>query len=281
VPRPPALGLSRVQVLPRYALVAVLLALVLFPFYWMVVSSIKSPPEILRVPPTFVPRSFTVTHYVTLFGYSDYPRFLRNSVLVALLTMAVTVTLSTLAAYAIYRVAFPGRQAIFRIILVTYVFPGVLLLVPLFRLMAAVRLLNTLAALVVVNVTFAAPFGVWLLQAFFRAIPGELEEAAALDGAGRLRTLVQVILPLALPGLATVAIYAFITAWTEFMFASVLITEDARRTLPVGLAGIIGQYQVDWGLLNAGAVVMTLPVLAFFALAGRTFVEGLTQGATQ
>lgn len=252
-----------------------------FPFYWMLVSSFKTPPEIIRIPPTLIPKSFTLAHYVNLFAYSDYPRYLRNSVAVALATMALTVGLAAPAAYAIYRLRLPGRDQILWAILAAYIFPGTLLLVPLYRLLSVFRLVNTLTALVVVNVTFAAPFAVWLLRAFFQTIPEELEEAAAIDGAGRIRTMLRIIIPLSLPGLATVAIYAFITSWTEFVFSSILINEDARRTLPVGLAGIIGQYQVDWGQLTAGAVVTTLPVLIFFALVGRWFVEGLTQGAAR
>jgi multiple sugar transport system permease protein len=136
-------------------------------------------------------------------------------------------------------------------------------------------------ALIVINVTFAAPFAVWMLQAFFRTIPQELEEAAALDGASRMKIILRILLPLAAPGVASVAVFAFIMSWTEYMFASVLIISDANRTLPVGLAGIIGQYQIDWGLLLAGATLTTIPVLILFALVGRYFVEGLTAGAVR
>jgi multiple sugar transport system permease protein len=187
--------------------------------------------------------------------------------------------LSTLAAYGLYRLRLPGRTLLFRVILVTYAFPGVLLLIPLYGMLSSLHLIDRLVALVVVNVTFTAPFAVWMLQAFFSTIPDELEEAAALDGANRLQILVRVVLPLAAPGVASVAIFAFITSWTEYMFASVLILSDANRTVPVGLAGIIGQYQVDWGLLLAGATLTMLPVLILFGFVGRNFIEGLTAGA--
>ena len=133
----------------------------------------------------------------------------------------------------------------------------------------------------IVNVTFAAPFAVWMLQAFFRTIPLELEEAATLDGATRLQVLLKIMLPLSAPGIASIAIFAFIMSWTEYMFASVLIVSEASRTLPVGLAGIIGQYQIDWGLLLAGATLTTLPVIVLFSFVGRHFVEGLTTGAVK
>ena len=255
--------------------------LVFAPFYWIFSASVKSPQEIISRTPTWFPQTFTFEHYNKLLRSSDYPTYLRNSVVVALWTMSITVVLSTLAAYGLYRIKFPGRQAIFRIILVTYAFPGVLLLIPLYSFMSTIGLIDRLAALVIVNVTFAAPFAVWMLQAFFRTIPADLEEAARLDGATLLQILLKIILPLSAPGVASIAIFAFIMSWTEYMFASILVNSEASRTLPVGLAGIIGQYQIDWGLLLAGATLTTLPVILLFSLVGRHFVEGLTTGAVK
>ncbi len=261
--------------------VAVLLLIVIAPFYWIFSSSIKAPQEIIAREPTMIPQSFTMQHYDKLLGSSDFPTYLLNSIIVAALTMTITVLLSTSASYGLYRVRFPGRDMLFKVILITYVFPGILVLVPLYDMLTKIGLVDSRWALVVINVTFAAPFAVWMLQAFFKSVPYELEEAAALDGAGRLRILLRIVLPLTVPGIASIAIYAFITSWTEYMFASILIISDANRTLPVGLAGIIGQYQVDWGLLLAGATVTTLPVLLLFGLVGRSFVEGLTAGAVK
>lgn len=261
--------------------VVILLVLVVAPFYWIFAGSFKTPQEILSPQPTFFPQTLTLQHYDKLLASSDFPRYLLNSTLVAVLTMLLTVTLSVMAAYALYRLEFPGRRFLTRIVLATYIFPGILLLIPLYGMMTQLRLVDTIWALVVINVTFAAPFAVWMLQAFFQGVPYEVEEAAALDGAGRITVILRIFLPLTAPGIASIAIYAFITSWTEYMFASVLILSDANRTLPVGLAGIIGQYQVDWGLLLAGATVTTLPVLILFSLVGRNFIEGLTAGATK
>ncbi|MDY0094797.1 MAG: carbohydrate ABC transporter permease [Candidatus Vecturithrix sp.] len=258
-----------------------LLLLVFAPFYWIFSASIKSPQEIIHRVPTLFPHSFTLQHYDKLLRSSDYPTYLWNSLLVAVGTMAITVVLATLAAYGLYRIKFPGRQVIFRIILVTYAFPGVLLLIPMYSVMSAVGLIDRLAALIIVNVTFAAPFAVWMLQAFFRTIPIDLEEAARLDGATLLQILLKIMLPLSAPGIASIAIFAFIMSWTEYMFASILVNSEASRTLPVGLAGIIGQYQIDWGLLLAGATLTTLPVILLFSFVGRHFVEGLTAGAVK
>lgn len=272
---------SWLQRLALGAAVLLLLFVVVAPFYYVVTSSIKSPQEVIARAPTLIPHSFTWQHYTKLFRSSAFPTYLVNSILVAVASMTICVVLSTLAAYGLYRLRLPGHQFLFRIILVTYAFPGVLLLIPLYGMLSTLGLIDSRLALVVVNVTFSAPFAVWMLQAFFSTIPLELEEAAALDGASRLTALLRVVLPLAAPGLASVAIFAFITAWTEYMFASVLIISDANRTVPVGLAGIIGQYQVDWGLLLAGATMTMLPVLILFSLVGRNFVEGLTAGAVK
>ena len=261
--------------------VIILMVIVLAPFYWIFSSSVKAPQEIIAQVPTLFPQSFTLEHYDHLLKSSAFPTYLVNSTIVALLTMSLTIGLSVPAAYGLYRLRFPGSDALFRVILVTYAFPGILLLVPLYEMLSSVGLIDTRWALVIVNVTFAAPFAVWMLQAFFRSVPYELEEAAALDGASRLRIMLRIMLPLTAPGIASIAIYAFITSWTEYMFASILIISDANRTVPVGLAGIIGQYQVDWGLLLAGATVTTLPVLLLFSLVGRNFIDGLTAGAVK
>jgi multiple sugar transport system permease protein len=267
--------------LPLGLSIVILMILILAPFYWIFSSSVKVSAEIIARTPTLFPQTLTTEHYSKLFNDSPFPTFLRNSLLVAAGTMVITVILSTLAAYGLYRMRFPGRKMLFRIILITYAFPGVLLLVPMYQMMSALGLVDRLLALVIVDVTLASPFAVWMLQAFFRTIPQELEEAAALDGATRLGIIVRIMLPLAAPGVASIAIFAFITSWTEYIFASILIISEANRTVPVGLAGIIGQYQVDWGLLLAGATVTTLPVLVLFGLVGRNFVEGLTAGAVR
>ena len=158
-----------------------------------------------------------------------------------------------------------------------FAFPGVLLLIPLYGMMSRLGLIDTLPALIIINVTFAAPFSVWMMRAFFSAIPVDIENAAALDGANRLQILLRIMAPLAAPGIASIAIFAFITSWTEYMFASVMVLSDGNYTLPVGLAGIIGQYQIDWGLLLAGATVTAIPVVILFAFMVITNALGITK----
>ncbi len=265
----------------RYTLVGLTMFLIIAPFYWIYSSSVKESTEIVSLSPTIFPETLTLTHYANLLSSSDYPIYLTNSVVVSVSTMAITVVLATSAAYGLYRLPFPGSKTLYRMILLAYIFPGSLLLIPLYVMLSSLNLLDTQLALIIINVTFAAPFSVWLLKAFFASIPFELEEAASLDGASWLQTLLRVVLPLASPGVASVAIFAFITSWTEYMFASILIISDANRTLPVGLAGIIGQYVIDWGLLLAGAGATTLPIILLFVLIGRYFVQGLLEGGVK
>lgn len=258
-----------------------LAVLVLAPFWFIATGSIKAPQEIIARVPTLVPQSFTLRHFDKLLGASDYPRYLGNSLLVGLGSTVITVLLSVLAAYGFYRLRFPGRDLLFRAVLVAYAFPGILILIPLYGMMSQAGLIDTPVALVIVNVTFAAPFAIWMMRSFFASIPAELEEAALIDGASRLAILLRIMVPLAAPGIASVAIFAFIASWTEYLFASVLILSDANRTLPVGFAGIIGQYQIDWGLLLAGATLATVPVVILFGIVGRWFIAGLTAGAVK
>ncbi len=260
---------------------AAIALLVLLPFWWVASSAFKLPQEIIARRPTMIPESFTLQHFEKLLAASDFPTYLLNSVIVSLASMAITVVLALLAAYAFFRITFRGRDALYRLILVAYAFPGIVVLIPLYMLFAQVGLINTPAALVIVNVTFALPFAIWMMRSFLASVPTELEEAAAIDGAGPLTVLLRIMVPLVAPGIASVAIFAFVASWTEYLFASVLILSDANRTIPVGFAGIIGQYQIDWGLMLAGATLAVLPVVALFAFVGRWFIAGLTEGAVK
>lgn len=260
------------------ALVALVIGL---PFWWVATGSIKLPREIISRVPTMVPHSFTLQHFDKLLKSTDFPAYLVNSLAVALFTTAVTVALALPAAYAFFRMEFPGRAALYRLILVAYAFPTVVVLIPIYGLFAQLGLIDTRTSLVVVNVAFALPFSIWMMRSFLASVPREIEEAAVIDGAPARVILLRILAPLIAPGIASVAIFTFIVSWTEYLFASVLIVSDARRTIPVGFAGIIGQYQIDWGLLLAGATLATIPVVILFAFVGRWFVAGLTEGAVK
>ncbi len=263
------------------AALALLAALIALPFWWVVSGSIKAPAEIIARTPTMIPQSFTLQHYVKLLAASDYPTYMANSLIVATLSTVITLTLAIPAGYAFFRMAFRGREAIYRGVLLAYAFPSIVVLIPLFGIFVRLGLIDSLAALVIVNVAFALPFAIWMLRSFFSSIPPEIEEAARLDGGPPFTILRRIMIPLIAPGIASVGIFAFVTAWTEYVFASVMILSDDRRTVPVGFSGIIGQYQIDWGLLLAGASLSILPVVILFAFVGRWFVAGLTEGAVK
>ena len=250
-----------------------------FRFFWIITSSFKSPEEIIATSTTIIPRSFTLEHYNKILFNSDFFIYLKNSLIVSFSSMIISIILSVSAAYGLHKLKFYGNKFVEYSLLVTYAFPGVILLVPIYLLFAKVNLLNSYFALIVVNVLFATPFAVWMLKAFFKLIPKEIEEAAYIDGASRYIVISRIIVPLAAPGIASVAIFCFIISWTEYLFASILISGDNLKTLPVGLAGIVGQYQIDWGFLLSGAVLASLPVIILFLFIGKYFVSGLTEGA--
>ncbi len=250
-----------------------------FPFFWIITSSFKVPEEIIATSTTIIPRSFTLEHYNKILFNSDFFIYLKNSLIVSFSSMIISIILSVSAAYGLHKLKFFGNKFVEYSLLVTYAFPGVILLVPIYLLFAKINLLNSYFALIIVNVLFATPFAVWMLKAFFKLIPNEIEEAAYIDGASRFNIIFKIIIPLAAPGIASVAIFCFIISWTEYLFASILISGDNLKTLPVGLAGIVGQYQIDWGFLLSGAVLASLPVIILFLFIGKYFVSGLTEGA--
>ena len=252
-----------------------------FPFFWIITSSFKSPEEIIATSTTIIPRSFTLEHYNKILFNSDFFIYLKNSLIVSFSSMIISIILSVSAAYGLHKLKFYGNKFVEYSLLVTYAFPGVILLVPIYLLFAKVNLLNSYFSLIIVNVLFATPFAVWMLKAFFKLIPNEIEEAAYIDGASRYVVISRIIVPLAAPGIASVAIFCFIISWTEYLFASILISGDDLKTLPVGLAGIVGQYQIDWGFLLSGAVLASLPVILLFVFIGKYFVSGLTEGAVK
>jgi multiple sugar transport system permease protein len=263
----------------RYAVVVVVLGIVIVPFLWVFLASFRPNSELIQQGIGINFDTLTLDNYRNLQQAAQYFTYLTNSAIVAITSMVISITLALLAAYSVYRTRYPGRRPLYLALIITYVFPGVVLLIPLYQLMGKVGLIDSLLSLVIVNVTFTAPFSVWLMRGFFGAIPAGIEEAAAIDGAGRMRILFSIVLPLTAPGIAAAAIFSFVWSWTEYMFASAFIVDEGKKTLPVGLGAFIQQYNIDWGILTAAAVATAVPVIVIFAFIGRYFVEGLTAGA--
>jgi ABC-type glycerol-3-phosphate transport system permease component len=265
----------------KYLSVVLLSAVVFLPLYWIFINSFKTTPELTSATPTFFPRTFTLEHYRNLFIQVGFWRYFLNSTYVALASTLITVVLGSLAAYSIYRCRYPAREALFALFLSIYVFPRVLLLIPLFVIFSRLNLVDTLAALVILNVTTTAPFSVWTLRAFFTTVPLELEEAALVDGANRVQVLFRIFFPVVAPGIAALALSSFLLSWTEYLFASAFIMSNELKTIPVGMGLFLDQYFIDWGLLMSSSVIVAIPPIILFALVGRYYVKGLSAGAVK
>jgi len=268
-----AIGAPRAHPL-AYAVLGLGLVVVMSPFIWMALSSVKGEGEIRRVPPTWWPQEPTLDNFTELFARLDFPQFFTNSTVVAIAVTLGNLLFSSLLGYVLAKFEFAGKKVLFRLVLGTLMIPGMVTLVPLFVLVANMGLVNTYAGLILPFL--AAPFGVFLMRQFFLGIPDELIDAARVDGASELRIFAQVVVPLAKPAFATLAILTFLGSWNNFLWPLVVATTEDKYTLPVALALYsTGQNQTDYGLLLAGAVVVVVPVLVVFLLLQRYFVQGV------
>jgi ABC-type glycerol-3-phosphate transport system permease component len=266
---------------PAWTLVTiVLIAAILFPLYWVAIASFTADSQ-LFAEPALVPRALVLDHYRALFGEREFWTPVRNSLVVAGATTALCLVLGAICAYALARLRFPGKAPLLALVLAVSMFPQVSIVSPLYLLLRELRLLNTYPGLVLPYVTFAMPLTIWLLVGFFRQLPPELEEAGLMDGAGRFRTLYEIILPLSWPGLATAGILTFLYSWNEFLFALSFTLGPERHTVPVAITLFRGQYQVPWGQILAAAMVATVPVAALALAAQRRIISGLTSGAVK
>ena len=220
-------------------------------------------------------------HYKDVFYDSNYTTFLENSLKVGIASTLLTLILSIGAAYSLSWLRFRGKTLFSLGILLVYLFPGVLLIIPLFRVMAKLALYDDIRSVMLVHVILALPFGIWTLRSFFDGVPVELEDAARIDGANRLRVLVQIFMPLVTPGIATVAIFAFVVSWNDYLFPVILLSSPDNQTIPVGIAGWTSAYSINWGQVSAASIMTVVPVVLFFALVGRFFVQGLAAGAVK
>jgi ABC-type glycerol-3-phosphate transport system permease component len=248
------------------------------PFFWQLLTSVKLDADLLALPP-ILPRRFTLDHYRAVLGESVLPRALLNSFAIAALTTLAALSLSVLGGYALARLPVPGKGALLLGIIASTALPQIATVSPLYLLLRALELRDTWAAVVLAHTSFALPLMLWLLTGFIREIPGEVEEAASLDGASRLGVVRWIILPLVAPGLASGALLTFLFSWNEFLFAYTFTATEASRTVPVALALFPGVYEVPWGDIAAASILASLPPIAIVVGLQRFLVRGLLAGS--
>jgi multiple sugar transport system permease protein len=252
---------------------------VAFPLLWMVITSVKPQSELFQIPPRFLPGSVTFEHYRVLLAETPFPHYFLNSILLSVGTTGIVLVAGTLGAYSLVRFSYPGREALATLVLFTYLLPSVVLLIPLYLLMVRAGLANTLASLMVADTSFALPYALWLLRSFMRGIPVDLESAALIDGSGRLGAFVDIILPQALPGIISTALFTFILAWNDYLYALVLVNSDAARPLATGVMNmLITSFNIEWSLLMAASVMMSLPLILIFAFLQSYLTSGFGAG---
>jgi len=250
------------------------------PLYWIVVTSIKPNLLIYREPQLF-PSQVTLDHFAFVLGKTPFLQYIRNSVSVTLVTTSLAMIIGTLAAYAIVRLSFAGRRWVARSVVVTYLVPGSLLFIPMFQVIYSIGLIDNIVGLMLTYLTFTVPFATWMMIAYFRSIPSELDDAALVDGCSRLQALIWIMVPIALPALAVVALFAFTLSWNEFLYALVFIGSDSQKTLTVGLIGLVRGDTFPWGPMMAASLLGALPPTVVYLVSQRWVVSGLAAGGVK
>lgn len=263
-----------------FALSLLLGLIILLPFFWMVSVSLKPATEPFAIPARLWPQDPTIENYVTAFR-PEFRTYFLNSLIVSLSTVVITVSLALMAAYVFTRSRFRLLSVIMGLVILAQMFPASAIIIPIYKLMRSVDLLNTYTSLILAYVTVTLPVAIWMLRGFMSYLPLTLEEAAAIDGAGPLRTFIEIIVPLCRPGIVATAVFVLIVTWQEFLFALSFTSTKEMRTLPVGVNDFIGQYGIRYGELMASSVLISLPVILVFFVLQRQFVAGLTAGAVK
>lgn len=273
---------SRISSVVLAILLALSLTVFMFPLGWLLSTSLKAKQFTISIPPQWIPNPVSIQSYLNVFSQMPFATYLANSLIVGLGTTLLSVVVGSLAAYGFSRYPFASSRVLLLGLLAGQMFPGVMLVIPFYILLRRVGLLDTRLSLVIANTSLALPFAVYMLKGFFDEVPRELEEAAFLDGCGRLQAFAIIALPLISPGLAASALMALAVAWDDYVFALTFISTDSKRTLAVGVVeSFVGQFTVKWGELMAASILMALPVILAFVFLQRYLVQGLTAGAVK
>ena len=264
-----------------YAVLIFFSLLVLVPVAWMISTSFKTEPETIQIPPTWIPREPTIQAYIRI--WKDYPfvTYFKNSLIIVLGATLLSTVVSCFAGYGVTRFNFRGKGSFMTFMLMTQMFPSIMLLIPYYKVLSIYGLMNTHLGMILVYVSFTIPFCSWMMAGFFKSIPVELDEAAIIDGCSRMRAFRSIILPLTLPGIASTAMYSFITGWNEYMFAQVLISDPTLKTVPIGIAELNGFYKILWNDMMAASLIASIPLIFLFLVSQRSFISSLTAGAVK
>ncbi len=262
-------------------LTLVFLLIMLFPFFVMITTMLRSSQEVYATPPYWIPHRVTFENFAVVWSQYQLLTYFKSSAIIAIGTTILNILLAIPAGYAIARLRFPGRQVALYLFLVVQMFSPVVVVISLFKIFAGLHLLNTYFGLVIVDAVFTMAFSVWLLSGYFRTIPMEIEEAASIDGATRSQTILRIILPIAAPGLVTTMIYTFIYAWNDFLFALSFIQTQGKMPLTLGLYRFVGRWSSQWHLLSTAAFLAIIPVLVLFYIIQQRLVAGLAGGAVK
>ena len=262
-----------------YTILVAVTAIMLFPVAWMLTVSVRPNVEVMKIPPQWIPTVFTLAPYAKVLGSARYLRTFLNSYVIALVVTAFSLFIGALAAYALARFRFKGQRAVIMFLIITQMFPLVLLCIPYFRLVVRLGLYDTLTALIVVYTTFTLPFCILMLRSYFAQIPKDMEEAAMVDGCSRLGAIARTLLPMSFPALVGAGLYTFLLAWNEFLFAVVLIESWGKRVITIAIYSLLAEFVTEWSMMMAFSVLASAPLVIVFIFLQRYVVQGMTAGA--
>jgi multiple sugar transport system permease protein len=267
--------------LPAVVITIVLLLFLLFPFFVMISTMLKSSTEVYSSPPTWMPKQFHFSNFITVWSEFELFIFFRSSIIIAVGATIFNTMLTVPAAYAVARLRFVGRKFILYLFLVIQMFSPVIVIISLFKIMVGLNLLDTYFSLIIANSVFTIAFTIWMMNGYFKSIPVEIEEAALIDGCSRVQTISRIMIPIAVPGLVTAMIYTFIYAWNEFLFGLTFIQSRPKMPLVLALYNFVGRWSTQWELLATAAFLAIIPVLVLFYVIERRLVAGLAGGAVK
>jgi multiple sugar transport system permease protein len=267
--------------IPAVLITIILLLFLLFPFFAMISTMLKSSTEVYSSPPTWIPKKIHLANFITVWTEFELFVYFKSSIIIAVGATILNTLLTVPAAYAVARLRFVGRAFILYLFLVIQMFSPVIVIISLFKIMVGLNLLDTYFSLIIANTVFTIAFTIWMMNGYFRSIPIEIEEAALIDGCSRVQTITRVMIPIAVPGLVTAMIYTFIYAWNEFLFGLSFIQSKPKMPLVLGLYNFVGRWTTQWELLTMAAFLAIIPVLVLFYIIEKRLVAGLAGGAVK